>query len=91
MMIKGVIQGGGYDWPAGAYVNDTKLGFTQTLMAMDTTLGSDGVSWKMPKGTEEEIAELRASAQHLAKLRDEVIEFGVLPPLDAWGDINSKL
>ena len=91
MMIKSVIEGGGYDWPAGVYVNDTELGFTQTLMAMETTLGSDGVSWTMPKGTEGEIAELRASAEHLATLRDEVIEIGVLPPLDAWGDINPKL
>ena len=91
MMIKSVIEGGGYPWPAGAYVDDSELGFTQTLMAMETTLGSDGVSWTMPKGTEEEIAELRASAKHLVKLRDEVIEFGVLPPLDAWGDINPNL
>ncbi len=91
MMIKGVIDGGGYDWPAGAYVNDAELGFTQTLMAMDTTLGSDGVSWTMPKGTEAEILELRASAEHLAKLRDEVIEIGVLPPLDAWAEINPNL
>ena len=40
---------------------------------------------------EEEIVELRASADHLAKLRDEVIEIGLLPPLDAWADINSNL
>ncbi len=91
VMIKGVIEGGGYPWPAGAYVNDAALGFTQTLMALETSLGSDGVSWTMPEGTEEEIAELRASAKHLVKLRDEVIGFGVLPPLDAWGDINPNL
>jgi malate dehydrogenase len=72
-------------------VNDSELGLTQTLMAMETTLGSDGVSWAMPKGTKEEIAELRASAKHLAKLRDEVIGLGVLPPLDAWGDTNPNL
>ena len=40
---------------------------------------------------EEEILELRASAEHLAKLRDEVIEIGVLPPLDAWAEINPNL
>jgi malate dehydrogenase len=91
VMIKSVIEGGGYPWPVGAYVNNAELGFTQTLMAMETKLGSDGVSWAMPRGTEAEIAELRASAQHLAKLRDEVIGFGVLPPLDAWGDINPNL
>ena len=91
VMIKSVIEGGGYPWPAGTYVNDTELGFTQTLMAMETTLGSEGVSWAMPQGTDTEIAELRASAQHLAKLRDEVIGFGVLPPLDAWGGVNPNL
>ncbi len=91
LMVKAVIEGGGYPWPAGAYVNDAGLGFTQTLMAMETTLGAEGVSYKMPAGTDEEIAELRASAAHLAKMRDEVIEMGVIPPLDAWGDANPNL
>ncbi len=63
VMVKSVIEGGGYPWPAGTYVNDSELGFTQTLMAMETTLGSDGVTWTMPEGTESEIAELRASAR----------------------------
>ncbi|NIW75671.1 MAG: malate dehydrogenase, partial [Gemmatimonadetes bacterium] len=44
---------------------------------METTLDGDGVSWTMPSGTESEIAELRASAEHLTKLRDEVVEMGV--------------
>ena len=91
LMVKSVIEGGGYPWPTGVYVNDSELGFTQTLMAMETTLGSDGVSWTMPTGTEEEIAELRASAAHLAKLRDEVIAMGVIPPLDAWDNVNANL
>jgi malate dehydrogenase len=91
MMVKAVIEGGGYEWPAGAYVDDPELGFTKTLMAMETTLDSKGVSWKMPSGTDEEIAELRASAEHLAKLRDEVIGMGVLPPLGSWSELNAKL
>ncbi len=91
LMVKSVIEDGGYPWPAGAYVDDEELGFTNTLMAMETTLDAAGVSWTMPDGTEDEIAELRASAEHLAQLRNEVIEMGVLPPLDAWGDVNPQL
>ena len=45
----------------------------------------------MPQGTDEEIAALRASYEHLGKLRDEVIEMGVLPPLADWGSVNSHL
>ncbi|NIM00747.1 MAG: malate dehydrogenase [Acidobacteria bacterium] len=88
VMVKSVIEGGGYPWPAGAYVDDADAGFTKLMMAMETTLDRDGVTWAMPAGTESEIAELRASAEHLSKLRDEVVEMGVLPPLDAWTDVN---
>jgi len=91
LMVKGVIENGGYPWPSGSYVNDPANGFTQTLMAMETTLDKDGVHWKMPSGTDDELAALRASAAHLAKLRDEVIEMGVLPPLSDWGSVNSNL
>ncbi len=91
VMVKSVIEGGGYTWPAGAYVDDDATGFTKMMMAMETTLGSEGVSWAMPEGTDAEIAELRASAEHLAKLRDEVVAMGVLPPLDTWHDVNSNL
>ena len=66
-------------------------GFEQTLMAMETQLGSDGVSWRMPAGTDDEIANLRASYEHLKKLRDEVIEMGVLPPLSEWSTVNPNL
>lgn len=91
LMVKAVIEGGGYPWPAGAYVNDPALGFRHTVMAMETTLGSEGVSWTMPRGSAAELAELRASAEHLAKLRDEVIAMGVLPPLDTWSAANPNL
>jgi len=91
LMIKAVMENGGYEWPAGTYVDDAELGFTKTVMAMETTLDRDGVSWVMPKGTDEEIAALRASAEHLATLRDEVIEMGVLPPLDSWSVTNPNL
>ena len=61
------------------------------MMAMETTLGPEGCSWVMPAGTDDELAELKESYRHLCKLRDEVIDMGVLPPLDDWGSINPHL
>ena len=90
-MCKAVMQNGGYPWPAGAYVDAPEHGLTKVMMAMETELGSDGVSWKMPAGTEDELAALRASYQHLAALRDEVIDMGMLPPLDEWSSVNPNL
>jgi malate dehydrogenase len=60
-------------------------------MAMETTLGAEGARWKMPQGTDQEMNDLRASCRHLAKLRDEVIEMGLLPPLAEWSRINPHL
>ena len=66
-------------------------GLVKVMMAMETTLGADGVTWEMPKGTDEELAALRASAEHVAKLRDEVIEMGLLPELKDWSSTNPNL
>jgi malate dehydrogenase len=60
-------------------------------MAMETELGVKGVKLSMPAGTSEEIAALKASYQHLVKLRDEVIGMGVLPPLADWSKVNPNL
>jgi malate dehydrogenase len=90
-MIKAAIEGSGFEWPSGIYVDSPDNGFQNVLMAMETEIGVDGVSWQMPQGTDEEIAALRASYEHLGKLRDEVIEMGVLPPLADWGSVNSHL
>ena len=84
-------EDGGYDWPAGVYLNSPEHGFEQTLMGMETHLGKDGVTWRMPDGTDAEIENLRASYAHLTKLRDEVIEMGVLPPLSEWSSVNPNL
>jgi malate dehydrogenase len=89
LMIKAVMQGGGYPWPVGTYVNGE--GFDHIMMAMETDLTADGVSWTVPKGTDAEMEELKASYGHLAKLRDEVIEMGSLPPLDQWSTVNPNL
>jgi malate dehydrogenase len=91
LMLKAVMDGKGYPWPCGVYVDSPEVGFEKTLMAMETSLGNDGVRWKMPVGTDDEIAELRASYEHLCKLRDETVAMGVLPALDQWTRINPNL
>ncbi len=86
-MIAAAMGGAEFRWPAGTFVNNDK--YQNIMMAMDTTIGRDGiVSYKMPEGTPEEMAELEASYQHLVKLRDQVIEMGVIPTVDKWGTIN---
>ena len=91
LMVKAVIEGQGYDWPCGTYVDSEEIGFRQVMMAMETSLGSDGITWRMPTGTEEELAALKASYEHLVNLRDEVIEMGLLPPLEEWVQVNPNL
>jgi malate dehydrogenase len=78
LMVKAVIDGKGY-------------GFHQVMMAMETSLGTDGISWRMPAGTDAELAALEASYQHLVKLRDEVVEMALLPPLEEWSEVNPNL
>ena len=90
-MVKAVIEDGGYEWPCGCYVDSPDDGLRHVMMAMETTLDSSGIHWQMPQGSEEELAALRASYEHLIKLRDEVIEMGVLPPTDQWSQVNSNL
>jgi malate dehydrogenase len=91
LMTKAVIEGCGYDWPCGTYVDSKENGFEHVMMAMETSLDAEGVHWQMPAGTEEEIEALRASYAHLVKLRNEVIEMGLLPPTAEWGDVNPNL
>jgi malate dehydrogenase len=91
LMVKAVIDGRGYPWPCGTYIDSDTHGFRKILMAMETRLDSSGCRWEMPRGTEDELASLRASYEHLVKLRDEVIGMGQLPPLDAWEQVNPEL
>ena len=58
---------------------------------METTLTKDGVTYEEVKGTEEEMAELRKSYEHLQNLRDQVIEMGIIPPIDQWDTLNPNL
>ncbi|MDY3120506.1 lactate/malate family dehydrogenase [Porphyromonas somerae] len=86
-MIAAAMGGAEFPWPAGTFVNNDK--FQNIMMAMDTTIGKDGiVTYNMPEGTPEEMAELEASYKHLVDLRNQVIEMGVIPAVEDWGTIN---
>jgi malate dehydrogenase len=88
-MVRATMGGTPFPWPSGGYINGD--GFEHTVMALDTTLGPDGLHCKVPKGTTEELKALRTSYEHLAKLRDEVIEMGILPPTSEWSSVNRHL
>ncbi|MDY6122116.1 MAG: malate dehydrogenase [Porphyromonas sp.] len=88
-MIRAAMGGERFAWPAGCYVNIP--GFEHIMMAMETQIGIDGVSFAEIKGTEAEIEELKNSYKHLSKLRDEVIQMGVIPPVSDWSKINPNL
>ena len=86
-MIAAAMGGAEFPWPAGTFVNNDK--YQNIMMAMDTKIGKDGiVTYNMPEGTPEEMAELEASYKHLVDLRNQVIEMGVIPAVEDWGTIN---
>ncbi|MCI1647782.1 MAG: malate dehydrogenase [Bacteroides sp.] len=88
-MIAAVMGGKPFRWPVGTYVHSH--GFEHIMMAMETELTPKGVLYKDLKGTPEEESKLKESYAHLCKLRDEVIEMGVLPAIKDWKDINPHL
>lgn len=88
-MIAAAMGGPAFKWPAGVYVNDEK--FHNIMMAMETTITANGVSFREPKGTPEEEAALYKSYEHLCAMRDEVISLGVLPPVADWKQYNPNL
>jgi malate dehydrogenase len=85
-MLRGRIRGTGYPWPCGAYFAEGE--FANVMMAADTTFTEDGVVGSIPAGDDEDMAALRTSYQHVAKLRDEVIAAGILPPVSEWKSLN---
>ena len=85
-MIAAAMGGKPFRWPAGVYVNDSR--FKHIMMAMETTIGKEGVKYVEVDGTPEERRDLEKSYEHLCKLRDEVIEMGVLPPIADWHRFN---
>lgn len=66
-----------FRWPAGTYVSNGK--FDHIMMAMETSITKDGVTYKEVTGSPSEQEELEKSYEHLCKLRDEVIEMGIIP------------
>jgi len=88
-MIAAAMGGKPFRWPAGAYVDNDR--FRHIMMAMETTIDKNGVTVKPLGGTPEEQKELEKSYQHLCKLRDEVIEMGILPKIADWHRYNTNL
>ena len=90
-MIEAAMGGEKFTLPAGCYVNNDKLGFKNVMMAMPTTIDKTGVHFTEPAGTEEEMAALNKSYEHLCKMRDEIVELGIVPPVAEWNKLNSNL
>ncbi len=90
-MIEGAMGGEPFTWPAGCYVNCDKCGMKNVMMAMPTTIDATGVHFTAPEGTEEEMAALKASYEHLQAMRDEIISLGIIPAVEKWGEDNPNL
>ena len=88
-MIRAVMGGEAFAWPAGTYVKDEK--YNHVMMAMDTTLDANGCSYVMPTGTPEEMAALDKSYEHLCKMRDELVTLNIVPPVEEWSKVNPNL
>lgn len=88
-MIRAAMGGAPFRWPAGTYVSTG--GFDHIMMAMETSITADGITYKPVQGTPAEEAELKKSYEHLCKLRDEVIAMGILPPVAEWHKLNPNI
>lgn len=88
-MIRSVMGGEPFRFPVGTYVSTDK--YNHIMMAMDTTLDTTGAHYTMPQGTEEELAKLNASYEHLCKMRDELVTLNIVPAISEWNKINPNL
>ncbi len=88
-MIRAAMGGEAFRWPAGCYVNNDT--FKNVMMAMETNITRNGVAIGTLTGTEQEMKELKQSYQHLSEMRDQVIGFGVIPPIEQWHTLNPNL
>lgn len=88
-MIRAVMGGESFNWPAGVYVSNHK--FKHIMMAMETTIDINGITYEEIEGTPAEFADLDKSYKHLCDLRDELINSNVIPPISRWQLINSNL
>jgi malate dehydrogenase len=87
-MLRGFL-GQPYTLPCGTWCN--RAPYRQVMMAMPTHFGARGLEWTMPEGDAEDMAALETSYRHVAKLRDEVIALGLLPPVEQWSRVNPHL
>ena len=88
-MIRSVMGGEPFRFPAGTFVNNEK--YNHIMMAMHTTLDKNGCTYTMPEGTPEELAKLDASYAHLCKMRDELVTLNIVPAIEKWSEINPNL
>ena len=88
-MIEAAMGGDKFTWPAGCYVNNAV--FQNVMMAMPTTIDKNGVHFTAPKGTAEEMSDLKKSYEHLCKMRDEIVSLGIVPPVEEWKSMNPNL
>lgn len=88
-MIEAAMGGEEFTWPAGTYVNNAE--YKNVMMAMPTVINANGVSFVNPEGTEEEMVALKASYEHLCKMRDEIITLGIIPEVKDWKSANENL
>lgn len=88
-MIRAAMGGKPFTWPAGVYIPDGE--FKHIMMALETTIDRKGVTYRIPRGTSEEMQALKTSYEHLCKLRDEVIAMDILPPIEKWSETNPHL
>ena len=88
-MIEAAMGGEPFTLPAGTYVNTEK--YKNVMMAMPTIIDATGVHYSDVKGTADEIAALDASYVHLCKMRDEIVELGIVPPVAEWKKLNPYL
>lgn len=90
-MIEAAMGGDKFTWPAGCYVNCDACGYKNVMMAMPTVIDATGVHFTKPEGTAQEMSDLQASYEHLCKMRDEIIELGIVPPVADWKKENPNL
>lgn len=88
-MLRGRIKNGGYPWPCGVYFKDGP--FANVMMAADVDFTQDGIQPREPQGAADDMAALNESFEHLCKLRDEVIQAGIIPPVNEWRSLNPNL
>ncbi len=88
-MIAAAMGAAKFTLPAGCYVNNEK--YQNVMMAMNTVIDANGVSFTNPEGTPEEMAALQSSYEHLCKMRDEIIDLGIIPAVKDWKTVNPNL